>query len=199
MKNKTLQKYLVIMLAGIALNLGLYWIAHVFHLPAWLDTTGTAYAAVTLEPAAGLVIAYITNLFESNAVYASNSIIYYAVAALCALIFGLMLRKNGKISWKRLPIAAVIYIIASAFLSAAISIWRTGVPDSGWELRFFEAARSNGIPIYFSMVFAAGVLKTADTAVMCALLPILFKLTPKHYRNEYYKESLTWKSPFKEK
>ena len=199
MKNKTLQKYLVIMLAGIALNLGLYWIAHVFHLPAWLDTTGTAYAAVTLEPAAGLVIAYITNLFESNAVYASNSIIYYAVAALCALLFGLMLRRNGKISWKRLPIAAVTYIIASAFLSAAISIWRTGVPDSGWELRFFEAARANNIPVYLSMVFAAGVLKTADTAVMCVLLPLLCKITPKNYKNEYYKEKLTWKSPFKVK
>ena len=187
------------MLAGIALNLGLYWIAHVFHLPAWLDTTGTAYAAVTLEPAAGLVIAYITNLFESNAVYASNSIIYYAVAALCALLFGLMLRRNGKISWKRLPIAAVTYIIASAFLSAAISIWRTGVPDSGWELRFFEAARANNIPVYLSMVFAAGVLKTADTAVMCVLLPLLCKITPKNYKNEYYKEKLTWKSPFKVK
>ena len=197
MKNKTLRKYIVIMLAGIALNLGLYWIAHVFHLPAWLDTTGTAFAAVTLEPAAGLIRGYITNLFESNAVYASNSIVYYAIAALCALLFGLILRKNGKISWKRLPIAAVTYMIASAFLSAAISIWRTGVPDSGWELRFFEMARSNNISVYLSMVFAAGVLKTADTAVMCALVPLLYKLTPDDFKNEYYKEKLTLRSPFK--
>ncbi len=41
MKNK--QKYIVIMLAGIILNIGLYWIAHVLHLPAWLDTVGTVF------------------------------------------------------------------------------------------------------------------------------------------------------------
>ncbi len=199
MKNKSLRKYIVIMLAGVILNLGLYWLAHIFHLPAWLDTTGTAFAAVTLEPAAGLVIGYLTNLFESNAVYASNSIVYYAVTALCALLFGLMLRKKGAVSWKRLPAAAVIYIIAAAFLSAAISLWRTGLPNSGWELRFFEFARTYNIPVYLSMVFAAGVLKTADTAVMCVLLPVLYKITPRDYKNEYYKENLTWKSPFKEK
>ena len=184
------------MLIGIALNLGLYWIAHVFHLPAWLDTTGTAFAAVTLEPTAGLVIGYITNLFESNAVYASNSIVYYAITALCALLFGLLMRKNGKISWKRLPLASVIYIVMSAFLSAAISLWRTGVTNSGWEQKFFEIARANNMPVFISMAFAAGVLKTADTIVMCVLIPILYKVVPKDYKNEYYKENLTWKSPF---
>ena len=198
MKNKTLQKYLVIMLAGIVLNLGLYWLAHILHIPAWFDTIGTVYAAVTLEPATGLIIAYLTNLLESSAVYASNAIVYYAIAALCALLFGLMLRKDGRVSWKKLPLAAVIYVVAASFLSAAISMWRTGAPNSGWELVFFSAARSRGVPVFFSAAFGAGVLKVIDTAVLCVLLPILYKLTPKRFKNEYYKEKLTWKPPFKE-
>ena len=196
MKNETLKKYVVIMLAGIILNIGLYWIAHVLHLPAWLDTAGTAFAAVALEPAAGLVIGYLTNLFESNAVYMSDSIIYYAITALCALVFGSVLRKNGKISWKRLPAAALIYLIGSSVLSAAIAMWRTGPPNSGWERYFFDAAQGAGLPEFPALMFAAGVLKTADTAAMCALVPLLCAITPDKYKNEFHRENLTWKSPF---
>ncbi len=198
MKSNELKKYAVIMSVGIILNIGMYWIAHILRLPAWLDTTGTAFAAAALEPAAGLIIGYLTNLFESNAVYMSNSIIYYAITALCALVFGRVLRRNGKISWKRLPLAAVVYIVGSSILSAAIAMWRTGFPNSGWERYFFDMARGAGVPAFPALMFAAGTLKTADTAVMCALVPLLYTLMPDKYKNEFHRENLTWKSPFRE-
>ncbi len=66
-----------------------------------------------------------------------------------------------------------------------------------WERYFFDAAQGAGLPVFSALMFAAGILKTADTAVMCALVPLLYKLTPDRYKNEFHRENLTWKSPFK--
>ena len=196
-KKRELIKYLSVMLLGIALNIGFYWTAHILKLPMWLDTVGTAAAAVVLEPAAGLVIGYITNLFESSAVYMSDTIVYYAITASCAIIFGVMLRKKGKISWKRLPAAALVYLVVSSVLSATISVWRGGLPTSEWELMIYKKVVSADVPEYFALTFSAGALKLADTAVMCFVTPLLYKVLPQSMKNVVHFSFVTWKSPFK--
>ncbi len=75
------KRYIAVMLLGLALNIGLYWVSHIFKMPMWLDTVGTAVTAVALEPAAGLVIGYATNLFESSAIYMSGTIVFFAITA----------------------------------------------------------------------------------------------------------------------
>ncbi len=196
-KKKMIIKYAVVMLIGLGLNIGLYWIAHILKLPMWLDTVGTAVAAVTLEPAAGLIIGYATNLFESSAVYMSDTIIYYAITASCALIFGIMLRKDGKISWKRLPLAALSYVTVSAVLSAVISIWRNSLPSSGWELMVYGKMISAGVPNFFAYAVSAGALKLVDTAVMCIVIPVVYMLLPESMKNVTHISATTWGSPFK--
>ena len=191
------KRYIAVMLLGLALNIGLYWISHIFKLPMWLDTVGTAVTAVALEPAAGLVIGYATNLFESSAIYMSGTIVFYAITAACALIFGVMLRKNGRVSWRRLPLAAVSYVLASSVLSALITLWSTGAPDSGWELALYLAAKARGVAPFLANVIAAGALKVADTAVMCAALPLVWRLLPCSLKNETLESGVTWNSPFK--
>ncbi len=195
-RKKEILKYAAVMLIGLGLNIGLYWIAHIFELPMWLDTVGTAVAAVTLEPAAGLVIGYATNLFESSAIYMSDTIIYYAITASCALIFGIMLRKKGKISWKRLPLAALSYVAVSAVLSAVISIWRDSPPSSGWELMIYGNMISAGAPSFFAYAVSAGALKLVDAAVMCAVTPLVYTVLPESMKNVTHISATTWKSPF---
>lgn len=191
-------KYIVVMLIGLGLNIGLYWTAHTLDLPMWLDTVGTAAAAAILEPAAGLIIGYATNLFESSAVYMSDTIIYFAITASCALVFGLILRKNGRLSWKRLPLAALCYVLISAVLSAAISIWRGSLPSSSWELMLYMDALSVGVPRFPAYALSAGALKLVDSAVMCAVTPLLYSVLPEKLKNVTFFSSTTWKSPFKE-
>ena len=175
------------MLIGTAINIGLYW----------LDTVGTAAVAAILEPAAELVIGYITNLFESSAIYMSDTIIYYAITASCAIAFGVVLRKKGKISWKRLPAAALIYLAAASVLSAAISLWRGSLPNNVWELMIYKNVISAGVPRYFALMFSAGALKLVDTAVMCIVTPLLYNILPESMKNVVHLSSVTWKSPFK--
>lgn len=195
-KKRGLIKYFSVMLLCTAINIGLYWAAHSLNLPMWLDTVGTAAAAVILEPAAGLVIGYLTNLFESSAVYMSDTIIYYSITASCAVIFGALLRKEGKISWKRLPAAALIYVAAASVLSAAVSVWRGALPSSEWELLIYKNALSAGISGFFARVLSAAALKLVDTAVMCAVVPLLYAVLPESMKNTVHFSSVTWKSPF---
>lgn len=178
--NYNAKRYFVIIFLGAFLNLGLYEVAHVFHLPMWLDNVGTAYAAVALEPAAGLLAAFATNFYQAAFIYDSSSLIYYAVSAMAALSFGIMLRKNKKIAWKRLPLAMLVYLVSASVLSTMLTLWRSGgIPDSGWERYFYEIALGAGVPQALSGFFGIFVLKTVDSICMMLLIPLLYWLTPK--------------------
>ncbi|MEG0735517.1 MAG: hypothetical protein RR441_01535, partial [Longicatena sp.] len=110
-KCSNVKRYAFIMVLGMILNLGFYQIAHVFHLPFWMDNIGTAYVAMILEPTAGLLVAFATNFYQAAVIYDSSSLVYYAVSAMAALCVGIALRKQGVISWKRLGIALVSYFV----------------------------------------------------------------------------------------
>lgn len=182
--NKNTKKYAVIMLLGVVFNLGFYYIAHVFHLPAWMDCIGTSYVAVVLEPTAGLLVAFTTNFFQATFIYDISSIIYYFVSAVAALTFGILLRKGGKIIWKRLPLVLAAYVSLSTILSSLITIWRTaGIPDSGWERHLYQIALDNGIPVIFACMFGVLILKLVDACIMAVIIPMFYLITPKSMKN----------------
>lgn len=194
MKKNNVIRYAAVIFIGALLNLGLYYVAHVFHLPMWIDNVGTAYAAIILEPAAGLLAAFATNFFQAAFIYDSSSIVYYMVSAMAALCFGITIRKNKKICWKRLPAAMILYILTATVLSYLLTIWRTaGIPESGWERYFYEMAEGVGMPSLIAGFFGVFVLKVADACVMAVVLPILYMLTPKKAVNIELEEVVTWR------
>ena len=87
MNNKT--RYLTVMAIGVALNIILHQTAAHLQLPMWLDMTGTALAALMLEPAAGLLVGLANNFRIAVFDYTASSLFYYAVSAAVALIVGL--------------------------------------------------------------------------------------------------------------
>lgn len=183
MKNKV-KHYAIVMMIGVILNLGLYYVAHVFHLPMWIDSIGTAYVAVALEPAAGLLVAFATNFYQAAVIYDSSSLIYYMVSALAALAFGIILRKDHKVCWKRLPLAMFVYFVSATMLASLLTIWRTaGIPDSGWERFFYEGAINQGVPNVMACFFGTAILKVIDTCIIAIVLPIIYNLTPIKVRN----------------
>lgn len=194
MKRSNVIRYAVIIFIGALLNLGLYDIAHVFKLPMWIDNVGTAYAAVILEPAAGLLIAFVTNFYQAAFIYDTSAIIYYVVSAMAALSFGIAMRKNKRICWKRLPVAMILYILTATVFSYLLTLWRTaGIPQSGWERYFYEAAKGVGVPSPIAGLFGAFVLKVVDACVMALFLPILYFLTPRKAVNVQLEEVVTWR------
>lgn len=196
MKKRDGTRYLVLMAVGVLLNFALYEAAHTFHLPLWMDNVGTAYAAVMLEPAAGLIVAFATNFFQSVFVYSSSSLIYYFVSACVALTFGVLLRRQGRLCWRRLPLAGAAFWLVCGVLAWAITLWRTGgVSESGWEGYFCQAALGWGAPAPLAGLFGVLVLKAADMLVTMAALPVLYAATPKWMVTEQLGEQLSWRAP----
>ncbi len=189
--------YIIIMLIGVVLNVGLYYVAHFLRLPMWIDSIGTAYVAVALEPAAGLLVAFATNFYQAAIIYDSSSLIYYIVSAIAALTFGIILRKEGKICWKRLPFAILSYFLIATTLASLITIWRTAsIPDSGWERLFYQQAIDSGMNRYIACFYGTAVLKIIDTFIIAIVLPILYSLTPKSMKNKVIKDPVSLKNPF---
>lgn len=71
-------RYFFIMALGVIMNEGLYGIARAIHAPFWLDTSGTAAAALFLEPTAGLIVGLINNFYMAISTGDASNLFYYA-------------------------------------------------------------------------------------------------------------------------
>lgn len=180
MKFNNKMRYAIVMIACVLLNDIGYAIAVWLDAPVWLDVTGTALAALMLEPTAGLLVGLANNFYLALFAYTPSSLFYYSISAAVALIVGIYLRKNGKICKKRIFPAILLVIVASALLSSLLSLWRSGcVPDGAWETRFYTMFLSAGLPQYLACLLGIGVVKTCDTFVTAALVAVLYAATPK--------------------
>lgn len=177
------KRYALVMIISVLFNTACYLVAHYCHLPVWLDLQGTAFAAMVLEPAAGLLVGLVNNFISSIFFYDASSLIYYAVSASVALIVGLYLKDKGKIKASRILPTIIMVILATSFISALLTMWRTnGVPNSQWEYHFYEIALANGMPQFISSFFGAMVLKAGDAAISVVLMTILYWILPKSLR-----------------
>lgn len=186
MSSKT-KRYLSFFLLGVVLNLGLYNVAHFLHLPAWMDNVGSALIAFLIEPALGLLVAFATNFYQATFIYDSSTLIYYLASATTALIFGIGMRKEGKISWKRLPLCFLLFIGINTFLEGTITMWRTGgISDSGWEQQFYYAALARDIPNIIACYGSALVLKVIDACILACAIVLGYTMIPKKWINLYH-------------
>lgn len=180
------RRYLVVMLIGLLINLVCYLAAHYGHLPMWIDVVGTAYVAMALEPAAGLIVGFIINLIQATLFYDSANVIFYITVASTCLIVGILMRKQGRIRLKRIVPVMLLLLVVNTLLAGSISIWK-GSMASGWENYFSQWFLSRvSVPEALGIYFGTFVLKAADILVMTVLLPLLWTLTPKTLRNEEY-------------
>ncbi|MCP1110448.1 ion transporter [Ohessyouella blattaphilus] len=172
-----LKRSLLIMGVGVGLDIGLYYLGHVFHLPAWLDSLGTVLAAVMIEPTAGLLVAFASTFFQSAFVYGVNSLLFYLIGGIAALSFGLLLNRDS-IKIKRLLLAMLIYFAAGTVIAGLLTLWKNGgIPDSGWEYRFYTWSLNRGYGNALSCFFGTAVLKLVDTLVIGITLPVLIKIS----------------------
>lgn len=177
--NKT--RYGVVMAACVLLNVVLSEISGALHLPMWLDVTGTALAALLLEPAAGLLVGLANNFFLAIFLLGNSSLFYYCVSAAVALIVGLMIREpNGPIRKKRILPAALLVLVVSTLLSSGLTLLLSdGVSSSGWETRYMLLALDWGWPQALATTWGVFVIKLFDTIATGLLVAALYTLAPR--------------------
>lgn len=189
------QRYLKVMAVAVAIDLLGYILAHFTHAPAWIDANGTAYAAMMLEPAAGLLVAFIVSFFKAAFIYTSSDLMAYALSAATALIFGIGMRRQGRITMGRLLPMAGLFVVVNTVLGVGLAYWQGGL-ISGWEQTFAAMALGWGLPGLLSTTFGVFVLKVVDGAIMVVVLFIAYHLTPTDWINQETHSLVSWSEPF---
>lgn len=181
MSKKT--RYAIVMGISVLMNQVFYILASesVLDLPFWMDMSGTVFAAIVLEPTAGLLVGFVNNFYLALTLMSSSSILYFAVSAAAALICGLCMRtREGALSWKRiLPTMGLLWLVSSA-LSTLLTLWRSGgVPDLNWEKMYYEMALAWGWHPSLACFFGTAVIKIYDVLAATAVVIVFWLVLPK--------------------
>lgn len=180
MKMTNYKRYLIIMIISILLNIVLATITAKCNLPVWLDCTGTMLAAFTLEPTAGLLVGLVDNFYSSLTLFSPSSLFFYSISVAVALIFGFLVRRNGKVTIKSVLFSMALLIVVSTLLSATLTyIISGGISSDYWERYFFNQMYQTGVGTYLSCLYGVFVIKVFDVIASYAIVGIIYKLLPK--------------------
>lgn len=182
-------RYAVVMAIGVLMNLLLNVLAQMLNLPLWLDTTGTIFVSLALEPAAGLLVGLVNNLILSIAEFGTGSLLYYSVSAAIALIAGLLMKKGGKITIGRIIISAAIMLtVSTLFAGTTDIILDMGAPPSTyWENYYYGIFTGINLPHTLSYYLSEFVVKLYDTLASIAIALVAYFMVPLRYRGSVEK------------
>ncbi len=181
MNNKV--RYAVIMAVSVLLNQVLSAVAMHFGWPLWLDFTGTALSAVVLEPTAGLLVGLIDNFYIAIFVTDNSSMLYYGASAAVAILAGVGMRKDGKLTLRRLPAVAALTVVIMTFLSTIMTMWRTGgVCSHPYEEALCQKALAHGVPTFFACMWGTFVVKVFDVITVSLLVMAIYWILPAKWK-----------------
>ncbi|MDD2414425.1 MAG: hypothetical protein PHI94_04570 [Eubacteriaceae bacterium] len=179
-------RYFFIMALGVIMNEGLYGIARAIHAPFWLDTSGTAAAALFLEPTAGLIVGLINNFYMAISTGDASNLFYYAASAAVAVIVGVGMRDpSGRICWKNLLPVMVIIVVVETLIVTPLSLWMdNGMLTTVWEKIIYSKLCSDwGWSKLWGVFGATLLIKIPDTLASAAILVGMNALLPQALKN----------------
>ena len=162
--------YGVTMLACALVNEALYFAALALGAPVWLDTVGTALAAVLLEPAAALIVGFANNLVLAVQFGNAGNLLYYALSAITALVYGTVFARRRRITARSLGWAALFLVVVEAPISTVLAFSLAGGQlTTAAEQLYGSVLRGLGAPEAAAVFGALLVDKLADTVVVFAV------------------------------
>ena len=162
--------YGVTMLACALVNEALYFAALALGAPVWLDTVGTALAAVLLEPAAALIVGFANNLVLAVQFGNAGNLLYYALSAITALVYGTAFARGRRITARSLGRAALFLVVVEALISTVLTFSLAGGQlTTAAEQLYGSVLRGLGAPEAVAVFGALLVDKLADTVVVFAV------------------------------
>ena len=162
--------YGVTMLACVLVNEALYFAALALGAPVWLDTVGTALAAVLLEPAAALIVGFANNLVLAMQFGNAGNLLYYALSAITALVYGTVFARGRRITARSLGWAALFLVVVEALISTVLTFSLAGGQlTTAAEQLYGSVLRGLGAPEAAAVFGALLVDKLADTVVVFAV------------------------------
>lgn len=178
------RRTLVITLIAVAMNSLLYLAVSRLNLPLWLDTVGTAYAALLLGPFGGVIPAVVNGFFLAAFFFGWDSTAYVIVSVLISLLVGWASR-TGRIrdvlSCAGLVTVVFLFsVMLCVFLSFRLAA--DGNPGDYWGDLLYRTLRPE-FGAYLAAVFSTLLTKAPDTVAGALLTAAAWFLTPRKWRS----------------
>lgn len=159
--------YAATMAACVLLNEALYFAAGAFGAPVWLDTAGTALAAILLEPTAGLIVGFVNNLVLAVQFGNAGNLLYYCLSAITALVFGTLFARGRKVGLRSLGLAALFLVVGESLISTALAFSLSGgALTTAAEQLYGSVLAGAGLPDVLVVFGALLADKLVDTAAV---------------------------------
>lgn len=182
--SQNFKRYLAVMVIGALMNLLLPMAVRPLNLPLGLDMSGTALAAVVLEPAAGIILGFLNNFISSIQQGDPSTVIYFALSAATAVISGVLLHGKRKSLPRVLAVMGLSLVVLSV-LSATFTMWRTGGrSDLYWQRYFFDMLRAKGLPVVVSCFVGAFIQLAGTVTASTAVTTLVYLVLPKSLKTE---------------
>ncbi|WP_218971887.1 ROK family protein [Raoultibacter phocaeensis] len=163
--------YLKFMVLGIVLDIVLYNLAAWSGLPLWLDTAGTALVAIMLEPAAALIVGFVNNMYLAVVFQNAGNLLYFALSAIVALVYGILFARGRKITMRSIGIALVFLVGVSAVISLGLCYaFDGGVPTTAGTVDYFGLLAGWGVPAPIACFCALAFDKLVDAVGVFVLV-----------------------------
>lgn len=175
-QKKAAPRYLLIMGTSILVNCGLLYMCQIFRLPMWLDTAGTIFASVMLEPCAGIIVGFFTNCLETYSSF-EGAILYFMTSSVAALIPGIMLRtRHGDIKKKMfLPTMVLTTVTVSLAATLQALLITGGGLTNVWEVYLQQILVDIGANIFNTVFFPTLMIKIIDMTIIFLVIRLITK------------------------
>lgn len=190
MKKMTDPFSLCILAVCAVLNLVGGTVALLFHLPVYLDSFGTMFAAAILGPAAGMIPGLISGLISgcTSDVYAFY---YIPVQMVIGLVSGFVFLKFSPAARghrRRLFPAAAVICIPGTLVSSAVTAFVFGGITSSGSTVLVQLLHAAGLPLTASVFLIQFFTDYLDRAIVLAavliVLPVFLPLWKNHCAKE---------------
>ena len=169
-------------IACVAFNIAGSRMAGLLDITLFLDCMGTMVAALVGGPMAGVLVGYLTSLF--NALFDSSAIYYGLISVLVALAVWLMQRTGWFKSIFKTVLAVLVLGLISGGLSSIITWWVFGFGSDGISTPLAQQVLDAGAPTPFLAQLVADVLvDLSDKAVELAVALLVVRLFPEGLRS----------------
>ena len=181
-ENPKLRLYILFIFAGITLNYVLCAAFSYLEQPLWLDTTGTAFVACALDPAAGIIVSFVNNLIIAVYQDRPQNILYFAESAVVALSYGYLFKqaKDGKLPYHN----AVKTLLVIILTQSAITLFLSFALNEGTFTTIFENGYRDflctaGVNYYPASFFAIIFDRTLDALAVFGIVVLILKILKK--------------------
>lgn len=168
-------------IAGIAVNVLLFFLSYLLNLPTYLDTCGTIAVATLGGLFPGILVAVATNLLCG--LFYTQTLYFNLINALVAITAVWYVKRYPVPKAGNVARLILILGVGSGILGALLQILLFGEPQNSFINNMsIASAAATGIPFLPSLIFVNVILNIVDKGIAVAVSLLVMKVLPEEIR-----------------